>query len=122
MKPGGIVTKAAGDRNRLPRGGGRPQAAADAGLCASAKAPSSVGIRLAGFGVPSRKPCTWVQPSARTARSCSIVSTPSAVVAMPSVLPSPATARTIASDSGRLARSRMNDWSILILSNGNLRR
>ena len=47
---------------------------------------------------------------------------PSAVVEMPRLLPSPATARTIAAQSERRDSSRTNDWSILILSNGKLRK
>ena len=47
-----------------------------------------------------------VQPSRRSSSSCAAVSTPSAVVTMPRLLPRPITARTIAIESSRVASSR----------------
>src|SRR6185437_3295077 len=83
---------------------------------------SSVSTSPASSGGENRKPCTSLQPCSRTALSCSSVSTPSAVVDMPSEWPSPITALMMARLSPRLSRSRMNERSILILSNGNARR
>ena len=46
----------------------------------------------AGFGLLNRNPCASVHPSIRMHSSCSVVSTPSAVVAISRLLPSPTTA------------------------------
>ena len=45
--------------------------------------PSSAARSARGRAGLNRKPCAWVQPCARRKSSCSAVSTPSAVVAMP---------------------------------------
>ena len=80
-----------------------------AAASAGSRAERSAGISLAGRGRLNRKPCTSVQFSAESAANCSSVSTPSAVVAMPRLLQSPVTARTIAMLSGRQESSRTND-------------
>ena len=103
----------------------RPQSAA----AVRARAPERHGTAEAGAehppparGVRRNNPAPRCSPRLAAAANCSSVSTPSAVVAMPSAVPRPVTARTIAAASSSCARSRMNDWSILILSNGKLRR
>src|SRR5471030_976623 len=50
----------------------------------------------AGLGLLNRYPCASVHPSIRRHSSCSVVSTPSAVVTISRLLPSPTTARMIA--------------------------
>ena len=70
----------------------------------------------------NRKPCISVHPSSVTVFNCCCVSTPSAVVAMRKSAASWVMARTIASDSSLPTRSTMNERSILIFSNGKLRR
>ncbi len=82
---------------------------------ASAK---SLATAEAGSGGEKRKPCASVQPCWRTSSSWASVSTPSAVVDMPSERPRPMTAATIARLSSLADRSFTNDWSILILVEG----
>ena len=53
-------------------------------------------MSAAGRGWLNRKPWNSLQPSAVTLSSCSLVSTPSAVVLIPRLEPRPTTARTIA--------------------------
>jgi hypothetical protein len=62
--------------------------AIQATLAWSRSSASSDMISAAGRGALNRKPCTAVQPSARSRSSCSRVSTPSAVVEMPRLAPS----------------------------------
>src|SRR6478672_4317028 len=76
----------------------------------------------AGLGLLKKYPCASVQPSRFKYSSSSCVSTPSHAVVIPRLLPSPTTARMIAFEPALEARSCRNDWSILILSNGKLRR
>ena len=61
--------------------------------------PCSSTAWSAGTGRLTWKPCAWVQPSALSTASCSAVSTPSAVVSMPSLCDSWIVAWTIASES-----------------------
>src|SRR5205085_11374109 len=70
----------------------------------------------------NRKPCPSWHPSLRRQFTSASVSTPSAVMVTPRPLPRLIIERTIACASGLAARSRTKDWSILILSNGKLRR
>jgi hypothetical protein len=63
-----------------------------------------------------------VQPTDWSFSSCCLVSTPSAVETMLRLLASVAIARTMASGSDPFERSLMKERSILILSNGKLRR
>src|SRR5271156_3190890 len=83
---------------------------------------SNCSISAAGRAALNRKPCTWLQPSARNQSSWSKVSTPSAVVVILRLRPRLEMARTIATQSERSARSFTKERSILILSNGKLRR
>src|SRR6476646_573655 len=76
----------------------------------------------AGLGLLKKYPCASVQPSRFKYSSSSCVSTPSHAAVIPRLLPSPKTARMIAFEPALEARSCRNDWSILILSNGKLRR
>ena len=62
--------------------------------------PHAAGDAVHDDAEPLLQPCTSVQPSCRSRSSCSLVSTPSAVVVMPRLLPSAATARTMATLSG----------------------
>jgi hypothetical protein len=86
------------------------------------KPANNAAISAAGLAALNRKPCTSLQPSARSQSSWSVVSTPSAVVVMFRLRPRPEIARTIATQSSRSARSFTNERSILILSNGKLRK
>src|SRR6202022_3114435 len=83
---------------------------------------SNCSISAAGLAALNKKPCTSLQPSARSQSSWSMVSTPSAVVVMLRLRPRPEIALTIATQSERCARSFTNERSILILSNGKLLR
>src|SRR4051794_8058284 len=79
-------------------------------------------ISAFGRALLNRKPCPSWQPSARRQLSSASVSTPSAVMVTPRPLPRLTIDRTIAWPSRLEPRSRTNDWSILILSNGKLLR
>ena len=79
-------------------------------------------ISCAGLGKLYKEPCTSDHPAARTMSRCATVSTPSAVVDMPRLghfrhSRTIATASVLPSD-----RPLMKERSILILSNGKLRK
>src|SRR5664280_3692338 len=96
-------------------------ATAPISACSSFRA-SNPATSAAGRGGENTYPWIWSQPSSRSLSTCTVLSTPSAIVDMPSPWASVTIARTISILPFCVATSSMNDLSILILSKGNRRR
>ena len=106
--PGSCSSPADGRRYGSASPGSGPEACADgrgAGISGFHDLDDGGG-RLRGA---EGKPWNSLQPSAVMAWSCSLVSTPSAVVLIPRLDPRPTTARTIARLSSLVGRSRTKD-------------